>query len=202
MGLPLQVAGSCGIPNTRLLGEEVVAMTDSKPGQPPPLPARVVVAVFDREEDGADAVRELQELGWTSDRLGAVYRSESSVPPPLSAAHTLAEEKMVKGAAIGGAAGLALGAAAVFLPGVGPLAVLGALELGVLGVAKGGLLGSFIGSGIPEKDANDYVTAVREGGFFVEASADDGEQAAWVEQMFRAHDPRAVHTYDPARSAG
>jgi hypothetical protein len=103
---------------------------------------------------------------------------------------------------LGGAAGLALGAVSLFLPGVGPLAVLGALELGLLGVAKGGLLGSFIGLGIPEQDADDYVTAVREGGFFVEAGAADDEQAESIERMFRTHRPRAVHTYDPARSAG
>jgi hypothetical protein len=175
-------------------------MTDSKPDhQPPPLPARVVVAVFDREEDGADAIRALQERGWTSDRVGAVYRPASSVPPKLSATHTWAEEKLVKGAAIGGAAGLALGAASLFLPGIGPLVALGALELGLLGAAKGGLLGSFIGLGIPEKEAADYLEAVRDGGFFVEVSADDAKQAERIERMLLSHQPRAVHTYDPAR---
>jgi hypothetical protein len=106
----------------------------------------------------------------------------------------------VKGVAVGGAAGLALGAAALFLPGVGPLVALGALELGLLGAAKGGLVGSFMGLGIPEPDAADYVQAVRDGGFFVEAGADDERQATQIEEVVRAHQPRAVHTYRPAQS--
>jgi hypothetical protein len=160
----------------------------------------MVVAVFYKSADAADVIRELQELGWTGDRLGAVYREPDEMPAQLSTEHTRGEAKMLRGALIGGGAGLALGAAALALPAVGPLVVLGALELGLLGAVKGGLIGSFIGLGIPEQDAAEYQEAIRTGGFFVEASADDDAEAERVAEIFRAHDPRALHIYQPRRA--
>src|SRR5262249_11024275 len=125
----------------------------------PEPPARVVAAVFDRTEAGEAAMRELQAQGWTADRLGAVYRGPSPRPVILSVEDTRALEYRLRGAAVG----LALGAATVAVPGIGPLMAVG---MALAGAAKGSLVGSFIGLGINKQDAEDYLQAVADGGFF------------------------------------
>lgn len=176
-----------------------------EPFEEPRTGGRVVVGVFDQPDQADGAVRELLEQGYPADRVGVVRRAAGS-PPGLDADQTAADEGMAAGAAVGGVlgggAGLALSLSALAVPGIGPILAAGpliaALAGAAVGGAAGGLLGSFLGMGIPESEAREYESAVRQGGIFVSVATDSADEAERVQAQLTARGARAVNSYDPS----
>ncbi len=88
------------------------------------------------------------------------------------------------GALLGGAAGWLVGIGSLAIPGVGPLIaagpILAALSGVALGGAVGGVTGGLVGAGIPEFEAQQFESRLREGHILIAVHADDSDDAARV----------------------
>src|SRR5437868_2459648 len=88
------------------------------------------------------------------------------------------------GALLGGGLGWLAGIGALAIPGLGPLIAAGPILATLSGVAiggtVGGLTGALVGMGIPEYEARQYESKLREGNILMCIHVDDSEEAARV----------------------
>src|SRR5947207_15127281 len=91
------------------------------------------------------------------------------------------------GAILGGALGWLAGVGALAIPGLGPLIAAGPILAALSGVAiggtVGGLTGALVGMGIPDYEARQYESKLREGNILMFIHVDDSEEPAHVHQM-------------------
>ncbi len=147
--------------------------------------ARTIARLFDRYEDAAHAVRDLEAAGIPPDdislmannagnRILAESQGNEAVPG--------AEIGAGVGAVAGGGVGVLTGLGLLAIPGVGPVVAAGwliALAVGAAGgAAAGGLLGGLIGAGISDDHAELFVEGVRRGGSLVTVRVADENIAA------------------------
>lgn len=123
------------------------------------------IGVFDDPSKAAEAIEALRAAGFSNDDLGVIARqAESSsqieemnlADPRSSGTHPLLGIEI--GAATGGVAGLGFGMAlaAGLVPGIGPVVAGGTLAvlMAGTGVAAGSLLGGYLGTVVPQQEAN------------------------------------------------
>jgi uncharacterized membrane protein len=125
----------------------------------------------------------------------------SVVMPDQCAAKDVGHEKHSKapeGATTGGVTGLVLGGALGWLAGVGALAIPGlgpfvaagpimaTLGGAAVGGTSGGVIGSLIGLGIPEIEAKQFETKLRDGNILLSVHTENGDEAKRVEEIFKA----------------
>src|SRR5438874_5501180 len=102
------------------------------------------------------------------------------------------------GAVIGGALGWLAGIGALAIPGLGPLIaagpILGALSGAAVVGAAGGLTGALIGLGIPEYEAKQYDSKLRQGNILLSVHTDDAEEARLVRQIMTEEKAEDIST--------
>jgi len=102
------------------------------------------------------------------------------------------------GAVLGGALGWLAGVGALAIPGLGPLIaagpILATLSGAAVGGAVGGLTGSLVGMGIPEYEARQYESKLREGNILMCTHVDDSEEAARVRQILSEEKAEDIST--------
>jgi uncharacterized membrane protein len=129
---------------------------------------QTVVGLFRDPVEAQVAVRDLKDAGFADDHVSLVTRGESA--NQVAADHEPIEAT-AKGATIGGVAGALLGLAAFAIPGIGPVLAMGPLAAALtgagVGAATGGMLGALADMGVPEREAQQLMDAVREGGTLV-----------------------------------
>lgn len=162
---------------------------------------QTVTGLFDRYDDAARAVAELERAGVPHGDVSIVASKSDSSYPAGGDAHvdqttaTAAGTGATAGTVIGGGAGLLAGLGLMAIPGVGPVVAAGWLVATLtgagIGAAAGGLLGSLTGAGVSEQDAHVYAEGVRRGGSLVTARvSDDLESSARsILQQGNAIDP-------------
>jgi hypothetical protein len=153
--------------------------------------ASCVYAIAKSDEQAVRIANRLKTSGFTSSDI-------SILAPDRSGTRELGHENSTKapegatagagtGAVLGGALGWLAGIGALAIPGVGPLIaagpILGALSGIAVGGAVGGLTGALIGMGIPEYEAQQYESRLREGNILMCVHVDDSEEAACVRQI-------------------
>lgn len=137
--------------------------------------AKTVVALYDQISEAQDAIRDLEDNGFSREDISLVatdsareQASDMDTGGGGDAVNTGALGGAGVGAALGGAAGLMVGLGALAIPGIGPILAGGPLVTTLagagMGAVAGGLVGALIGLGIPEEDANAYTEGVRRGG--------------------------------------
>ena len=155
---------------------------------------RVVVALFPEREAAENAIRALQDAGFSRESVGVATRDRSPEGRLLDDGESKAAEGAATGAlsggVLGGVLGLLVGVGALAIPGIGPVIAGGALAsaLGIaggtavagagIGAATGGLLGALVGMGIPDVEARHFERGVREGGTLVTLDAAGREAEA------------------------
>jgi hypothetical protein len=91
------------------------------------------------------------------------------------------------GAVLGGALGWLVGIGSLAIPGVGPLIaagpILASLSGVALGGAVGGVTGAMVGWGIPEFEAQQFETHLRQGHILISVHADDADEAARAREV-------------------
>jgi len=151
---------------------------------------RTVVRMFDDREHALQAVRALENAGFTQDEVSLMASTSASTTStstvaPADDSTSGAGTGATIGTILGGGAGLLAGIGAMAIPGIGPIVAAGwlvaALTGAGAGAAAGGLLGSLVGSGVDEKDAHVYAEGVRRGGTLVsvrgsESRVDEAER--------------------------
>lgn len=161
--------------------------------------AHAITRLFDRHEDAAAAVRQLEDAG--------VPHSDISLIANNSEGRHLAEgrrddahdndtaEGAAKGATtgglLGGGAGLLAGLGMLAIPGLGPVVAAGWLASTAVGAvvgaaaggATGGLLGALKDAGHSDEDAHVYAEGVRRGGALVSVRAANDTDRATTERV-------------------
>jgi hypothetical protein len=109
------------------------------------------------------------------------------------------------GALLGGALGWAAGIGALAIPGVGPLIAAGPILATLTGLAVGGTIGgvsgALIGLGIPEYEAKQYESKLREGHTLLCVHAQDSNEAAKARKILTEEKAEAISTGREAAAA-
>jgi hypothetical protein len=167
---------------------------------------RLVTGLFPDRASAEAAYGSATERGYTDDDVDLVMSNETRDRHFVAAGtETELGNKAAEGAGVGGAIGGTLGAigAAVaaigttlVLPGLG-LVVAGPLAAAVAGAgagaASGGLIGALIGWSIPEERVKDYEEGVRNGGILMGLRARSDEDAAHLEERWKANNGQHVY---------
>jgi hypothetical protein len=171
-----------------------------------------VVGLFTSRASAEEAIRELHDLGYTSESMGYLDRhrdetGEVILDPEYQVDHSTddAAEEAGKGAAGGALGGAATGAGAALLasagllvvPGIGPFLAAGtvAATLGAaaVGAAGGAVLGGAVGAVAGASDDNDhdettsyYRRGIDQGDAMVTVDVTDGRESEVADVMRRA----------------
>ncbi len=167
-------------------------------GAVPNLGARVVVGVFDQQQQASTAGQELIATGIPADDISIIAQPPGTAPE-TTADETHADRGMVAGASTGALVGGIAGLALLAIPGVGPLFAIGpitaAISGAVTGGALGGLIGAFSGLGIPTEQAQAYEAAVRAGGVVLTLKVEDHSAADETSAILRRNEAREIESY-------
>jgi uncharacterized membrane protein len=160
--------------------------------------ARTVIALFEQTEHARDAVKDLTDNGFESERISLVVNDSRTEDRELEHAET--SDDIVNdvsagagiGAVLGGITGLVIGLGAFTVPGIGLLIAAGPLAttlagLGV-GAAAGGLVGALTNLGVREQEAEAYAEGVRRGGTLVMVETDE-ERSNLAVDILNQHQP-------------
>jgi hypothetical protein len=155
--------------------------------------AQAVFCIVATEIQAENIVRELQETGFSSNDISALFPDKTGTRDFAHEKKTKAPEGAATGAGVGGVLGgvlgLLAGIGALAIPGVGPLIaagpILGMLGGAAAGAAVGGLTGALIGMGIPEYEAKRYEEKIRDGNILLSVHADDAEDRAQAKDIMK-----------------
>ena len=170
----------------------------------------MLTGMFRDRQSAEGAYGSLTGRGYTKDDVTLLMSEEARRRHFGDRQDTELGTKAGEGAAVGAAVGGGLGAVlatlsavgAVMLPGIGLLAmgpIAAALTGGAIGAAGGGLLGALVGSGIPEEQARQYESGIREGNIVMGVTPRSEEDASYFENEWRRH--RGEQIYRPTRRA-
>ncbi len=151
---------------------------------------------YDRESTDR-AYQSIRDRGYSDEDIHVLMNDDTRKRhygdnPADDTAGSKAMEGAGTGAAIGGTVGGILGAIAavgtsVLIPGLG-LAIAGPLAGALAGAGAGGatgsLLGALVGAGIPEDQAKQYESGLKEGGMVVGVNPRNDDDAAYFGQQF------------------
>jgi len=169
-------------------------------------------SVFCLAKDGPQAVRilnRLQRSGFEgrdvsvlhSDKFGnRELSTQNSTKAPEGAATGAGT-----GAILGGTIGWLAGIGSLAIPGLGPLIaagpILGALSGLAVGGSVGGLTGGLIGMGIPEYEAQQYESRLKEGNVLISVHVENTDEAARVRTVMSEEKGEAISTGSEAAAA-
>jgi hypothetical protein len=109
------------------------------------------------------------------------------------------------GALLGGALGWMAGVGALAIPGVGPLIAAGPILATLTGLAVGGTVGGvsggLIGLGIPEYEAKQYESKLRDGHILLCVHARDSNEAAKARKILTEEKAESISTGSEAAPA-
>jgi len=104
----------------------------------------------------------------------------------------------VTGGTVGGVLGLLMGIGSLAIPGVGPFIAAGpimaALSGAAVGATAGGLVGGLIGLGIPEIEAKNYESKLRQGNYLVSVHTHTDEQLDRAKEIFESAGAQDIST--------
>ncbi len=160
-------------------------------------------AVFGILATDAQAQRvaiKLKAAGFDGNDISVLLPDDAGTRDFAHEAHTKAPE----GAATGGSVGGLLGAGLGWLVGVGSLAIPGvgafiaagpimaALGGAAVGAAVGGIAGALVGMGMPELEAKQYESKIRDGNILISVHTDDGAERGRVKTILEEEGARNI----------
>jgi uncharacterized membrane protein len=164
---------------------------------------QAVVSIVKTEAQAALIVEDLQKAGFSMDDVSVLV-------PAGSRQHELGHEKNTKmpegaatgaatGGVLGGTLGLLAGIGAIAIPGLGPFIaagpIMGLLGGAAAGATAGGLTGALVGLGIPEYEAKQYESRLRNGGnLLISVHTNDRRERELAKEVFERHDADDIAT--------
>ncbi|WP_409291484.1 general stress protein [Peribacillus sp. SCS-37] len=141
-----------------------------------------VVGVYDHGNDAIKVIEDLQAEGYERDQISVIARDPEDVHEITDETGTKAGEGAAAGAAtggvLGGLTGFLAGVGALAIPGIGPILAAGPIAAtvagAVTGAGAGGIAGALVGMGIPDHEAKQYETDIKEGKILVLVDDKDG----------------------------
>jgi hypothetical protein len=175
--------------------------------------APAITRLFDRYEDAAAAVDQLEAAGVPNHDISliannAVGRAPDSVVDSDAAGG--AGKGAATGSVLGGGAGLLAGLGMLAIPGLGPVVAAGWLVSTAVGAAigaaaggvTGGLLGALKDAGHTDEEAHVYAEGVRRGGTLVSVRCESGDHRAIAERVLNGVGVDAVTRGADYRATG
>lgn len=153
---------------------------DSDPGSRDSNKDKVLVGIFENENEAINVIRRLRETGYREDEITVVAKDKDQMEhiddtTDVDTKSQSGNEMIGAGAAVGGTIG-GIAAALPFLgllviPGIGPLLAAGPIAgiLGgvIAGGVAGGLVGGLVQLGVREEDAKEYEQHIEQGKILV-----------------------------------
>ena len=166
---------------------------------------RTVVGMFDHINQAETAINDLKLAGFTPDSISVVTRSkpatevaenEDNVP---NEAGQGALAGVIGGGTLGAVLGWLLAGGTALIPGIGPVVaagIFGATVSGALiGGALGGVSGALVGQGVPQEEAEEYESYMKDGRTLVTVRPANGQQIEAVYDVFNRNGANMVRRY-------
>ena len=164
--------------------------------------APAITRLFDRYEDAATAVAQLESAGVPHHDISLIANNAEGRHLTEGRRDGVTENDAAEGAGkgavtggvLGGGAGLLAGLGMLAIPGLGPVVAAGWLVSTAVGAAigaaaggvTGGLLGALKDAGHTDEEAHVYAEGVRRGGTLVSVRCESGEHRAAAERLLNS----------------
>jgi hypothetical protein len=143
-----------------------------------------VYGIAENYQQAERIVDRLRADNFSANDISVLFADKDGTRDFAHEKHTKAPEVATAGGAtggvIGGVLGWLVGIGALAIPGVGPFIAAGpiiaALSGAAVGGAVGGIAGGLIGLGIPEYEARQYETKIKEGGVLLSVHSDNADE--------------------------
>ena len=167
-----------------------------------------VVGIFDSEAHAIEAIRALQEQGFSEEELSVVGPDKNknqgnggmrnrNQGDDFETGNMINEdltEGVAWGGGVGALGGLLAGIGALAIPGIGPVIAAGPLATALSGAVAGGVAGGLIDLGIPEEESKRFEQDLKEGRLLAIVEAED-EELELAESIFRENGADEVQVY-------
>ena len=161
---------------------------------------RAVFGIASSESQAARIATALESDGFSPNDISVLFPDRGGRRDFAHERNSKAPEGAVAGAAtgglLGGGLGWLVGIGSLAIPGLGPFIAAGpimaALGGAALGAAAGGLTGSLIGLGIPELEAKQYESKLREGNILLSVHTEDSDERERAVEIFEREAARDI----------
>src|SRR5262245_23129933 len=161
---------------------------------------KAVFGIATSEPQAARIATALEEEGFSPSDISVLFPDRGGRRDFAHEKHTKSPEGAAAGAGtggiLGGGLGWLVGVGSLAIPGFGPFVAAGtimaALGGAAIGAAVGGLTGSLVGMGIPELEAKQYETKLREGNILVSVHTEDSDERAHAKDIFERFGARDI----------
>lgn len=155
--------------------------------------SKTVICLAHTEDQAETIVQRLNDIGIPTSDVSVLFPDTTGSRDFSHEHNTKAPEGTAIGVSAGGVTGgvlgLLAGIGALAIPGVGPFIAAGpimaALSGGAVGAAIGGITGALIGLGIPEFEAKQYETKIKEGNILISVHTADGDVVDQVKDIMK-----------------
>lgn len=154
--------------------------------------SKAVICIAKTEAQARNIVSRLKEAGVMENDISVLLPDRSGTRDFAHEHNTKAPEGATIGASAGGVTGGVLGWLAgigmLAIPGVGPFIAAGPIMAALSGAAVGatlaGIAGALVGMGIPEYEAKQYETKVKDGNILISVHARNNDEAKLVKEIY------------------
>lgn len=155
--------------------------------------AKAIVGIVASATQAERIVIHLMAAGFSANDISALLPDKNATRDFAHEKNTKAPEGAAAGAGtgglVGGGLGWLMGIGSLAVPGLGPFIAAGpimaALSGAAIGAAVGGLTGALVGMGIPELEAKQYESKIREGNILMSVHTDDRTQRERASEILR-----------------
>lgn len=155
--------------------------------------SKAVICIAKNQAQAETIVNNLQSAGVPTSDISVLLPDRTGTRDFAHEHNTKAPEGATIGGSAGGVAGgvfgLLAGIGALAIPGVGPFIAAGpimaALSGAAVGAAIGGIAGALIGMGIPEYEAKQYESKVKNGNILVSVHINDTDNASRIKDIMK-----------------
>jgi hypothetical protein len=163
---------------------------------------KAIIGLVSTQAQAESIIDELGRSGIPSTDISVLLPDKKGTRDFAHEKNTKAPEGAVTGASaggvLGGTLGLLAGIGALAIPGLGPFIAAGpimaALSGAAAGAAVGGIAGALVGMGIPELEAKQYETKIKDGNILLSVHVSDGDRVKQVKKILETGGARDVAT--------
>lgn len=163
---------------------------------------KAVIGLVPTRAAADQIVTELQGAGFSKNDISVLFPDKEGTRDFAHEKNTKAPEGSAIGAtaggALGGTLGVLVGIGSLAIPGLGPFIAAGpimaALSGAAAGAALGGITGALVGLGIPELEAKQYESKVKDGNILVSVHADNADEIKRAKEVLQQRGATDVST--------
>ena len=155
--------------------------------------SKTVICIAKTQAQAETIVNRLENMGILLSDISVLFPDRTGSRDFSHEHNTKAPEGATIGSSTGGLAGgvlgLLAGIGALAIPGVGPFIAAGpimaALSGAAVGAAIGGITGALVGMGIPEYEAKQYESKVKDGNILISVHSHDSDEATRIKEVMK-----------------